>query len=180
MKTVEFELELTYQTLEAIMKKIKFYRFILIAMVACYLLLKILDIFITFWIYMSGETGILLFFQTFQDFVATFIFGTLKIVMCVLFYKMTIRYLNNYLDTDSSLAKRYRRIIDLVMVYSILCFTLEFSLQFVRFLISRIQKEELPAEFVSIKSIIIGFSKKIMYLFQSTFIIAIFCFLIRN
>lgn len=62
MKQVEIQLELMNTSLQVIMRKIRFYQMIAFVMVSCYMLVKILDIFITLSKYEWPDTAILHYF----------------------------------------------------------------------------------------------------------------------
>lgn len=101
--------------------------------------------------------------------------------MSILFYRMSIRYLYNYLNYSRASARKYHCIIDFVFLYSISCFIIEFSFLADKFYTLYVKgDDEMSAELQWVSSMAIGFSKKLMYLFQNMFIIGIFCYFINS
>lgn len=112
----------------------------------------------------------------FQKTITAFIFGPIKICLIFSFYRMAERYLAEfYADTKDSL--KCAHIIQFVMTFSLMTYIIEFIFVSVSVIFITYLNFELPETYSLVQNIIIGYSKKLMFMIQALFIIAVVSFI---
>lgn len=152
-------------SLEKIMRSIRQYQIMYFSLLSCYFLLKSIDIVITpLKFYNRINPDDLEPLIVFQKSINVFLFGPIKIVLSIIFYKMADKYLMEFFS-DSEHSLLCAKVINWVMRYSIATYVTEFLLKSVSVIgKTYLDNKDWPVAYDYFQNVMIGYSKRIMYI----------------